>query len=189
MNKELIFDYISESPIIMAVKNEEELDMAIEDDSKIVFLLFGNIVNIGDYVKKIKQNNKYAIVHVDLIDGLAAREISVEFIKKYTGADGIISTRINNIKRAKELNLFTIFRIFIIDSMSLENLETNIMKCTPDMVEILPGLITPVIQKINEKIKTPIIAGGLISDKHEIIDALNAGAMCISSTNPDVWNL
>lgn len=173
----------------MAVKNEIELDRALEEDSKIIFLLFGNIVNIADYVKKIKQHEKYVIVHVDLIDGLAAREISVDFIKKYTGADGIISTRINNIKRANELNLFTIFRIFIIDSMALENLETNVVKSNPDMVEILPGIISPVIQKIKNKIKIPIIAGGLISDKHEIIEALNAGAMCISSTNKNVWGL
>ncbi|NLM61842.1 MAG: glycerol-3-phosphate responsive antiterminator, partial [Clostridiales bacterium] len=33
----------------------------------------------------------------------------------------------------------------------------------------------------------PIIAGGLISDKEDIITALAAGAIAISSTNHDVW--
>ena len=33
----------------------------------------------------------------------------------------------------------------------------------------------------------PVIAGGLISDKEDIIAALDAGAAAISSTNPAIW--
>jgi glycerol uptake operon antiterminator len=35
----------------------------------------------------------------------------------------------------------------------------------------------------------PVIAGGLISDKEDIISALGAGAIAVSSTNPAVWNM
>ncbi|WP_317246652.1 glycerol-3-phosphate responsive antiterminator [Roseburia amylophila] len=33
------------------------------------------------------------------------------------------------------------------------------------------------------------VTGGLISDKEDVVSMLNAGAVCISSTNPDVWFL
>ena len=35
----------------------------------------------------------------------------------------------------------------------------------------------------------PIIAGGLISEKEDVINALDAGAIAISSTNQQVWNM
>ena len=44
---------------------------------------------------------KKAIVHVDLILGLSSKEISVDFIKKYTKADGIISMKPTLIKRQR----------------------------------------------------------------------------------------
>ena len=33
----------------------------------------------------------------------------------------------------------------------------------------------------------PVIAGGLISDKEDVIEALDAGAISVSTTNQDVW--
>ena len=34
-----------------------------------------------------------------------------------------------------------------------------------------------------------MIAGGLITEKEDVIAALSAGAIAVSSTNQDVWNL
>ena len=35
--------------------------------------------------------------------------------------------------------------------------------------------------------RVPVIAGGLITDKEDIMDALGAGAVSISTTNQSVW--
>ncbi|MDD6816334.1 MAG: glycerol-3-phosphate responsive antiterminator, partial [Firmicutes bacterium] len=42
---------------------------------------------------------------------------------------------------------------------------------------------------IVEQTAIPIICGGLISDKEDVIGALSAGAAAISSTNQKVWKL
>ena len=34
-----------------------------------------------------------------------------------------------------------------------------------------------------------VIAGGLIADKEDVMGALEAGAVAVSSTNPGVWEL
>ena len=39
-----------------------------------------------------------------------------------------------------------------------------------------------IIKKINKAVKVPIITGGLIEDKEDIINALGSGAMGISTT-------
>ena len=55
-----------------------------------------------------------ALVHLDLINGLSAR-MCVDFIKKYTKADGIISTKPALIKHAGEIGLTSVLRLFVID--------------------------------------------------------------------------
>ena len=116
------YNEIESNPIIAAVKDMDGLHKAVKIDSiRIIFILFGDVCNIVQIVDEIKENNKVAMVHIDLIVGLSAKDISVDFIKKNTKADGIITTKPNLIKRAKELSLYTVLRFFLIDSMALEN--------------------------------------------------------------------
>lgn len=92
MNREFK-DAIENSPIIAAIKNDAELHQCLTCDSRVIFILYGDICNIADIVDTVKSAGKIALVHLDLIGGLNAKEIAVDFIKKYTRADGIISTR------------------------------------------------------------------------------------------------
>ena len=108
-------------------------------------------------------------------------------MKENTQADGIITTRPALIRRAKEKGLFTVLRFFVIDSMAFENIEKQTGAVSPDVIEILPGLMPKIIRKIQKSIYRPLIAGGLISEKEDIMAALSAGALAISTTNEAVW--
>lgn len=184
-----IEEAIEFAPIIMAVKDWEGVEKCIEMESKVVFILFGDICNISKIVKRIKDAGKVAIVHMDLVAGLSNKEVAVDFMKQLTDLDGIISTRPSLIKRGKELGLFTILRFFLLDSMALENIKKQEVLVAPDMIEVLPGVMPKVTKKITDVLKVPIICGGLISDKDDIMNALQAGAVAISSTNENVWSL
>lgn len=186
MNK-IFTDAIDKCPIIAAVKDFDGLARCLESESNIIFILFGDICNIADIVKTIKSSGRIAMVHIDLISGLSSKEISVDFIKHNTEADGIISIKQAIIKRAKELGLFTVFRFFVIDSMAFENILKQCEAVKPDYVELLPGVMPKVIKRICDATYVPVIAGGLISDKEDVIAALSAGAVSISSTNQEVW--
>lgn len=76
--------------------------------------------------------------------------------------------------------------------MALTNIEKQAANKTirPDLIEFLPGIVLPkMIKRINRVSRVPIIAGGLISDKEDVMNALDAGAIAISSTNEEVWQL
>ena len=113
----------------------------------------------------------------------------VDFISGHTQADGIISTKPALIKRGKELRLFTILRVFILDSMAFENIQKQMAVARPDMLEILPGLMPKIITRVSRTVKVPVIAGGLISEKEDVMAALAAGAISVSTTNPRVWEM
>ena len=178
---------LEDCPVIAAVKDETGLKECLYSESQIIFLLFGDICSVGRYVEIAKSAGKMVFVHMDLINGLGNKEGAVDFIREHTGVDGIISTKPQLVKRAKELGLFGILRIFVIDSMAFGNIEKQCASLVPDAVEILPGLMPKIIKKLCSTVNVPIIAGGLISDKEDVMNALNAGAVAISVTNQRVW--
>lgn len=182
------FDTVESSPIIAAVKDKKGLDQCCGlPDIKIIFILYGDVCSIADIVNQIRDAGKMAIVHVDLVAGLASKEIAVDFIKKYTGADGIISTKPGMIRRAKELNMLTVMRFWMLDSISLETVGKQLALVKPDFIEILPGIMPKIIKRISSQFRIPVIAGGLIQDKEDVVAVLNAGAISVSTTNPNVW--
>lgn len=91
------------------------------------------------------------------------------------------------IRETREEGLFAIMRFFVIDSIAFENIKRQTESVHPDMIEILPGVMPKVIKKICSQSRIPVIAGGLISDKEDIMAALGAGAVSISTTNQTVW--
>ena len=181
---------VEENPIIAAVKNMDDLKICCSlEDIRVVFILFGDVCSIDRIVKRVKDAGKVAMVHVDLISGLSPKEISVEYLEEHTEADGIISTKPSLIKKAKELGMYTVLRYFLLDSMAFENIRQQQHMVRPDFIEVLPGVMPRVIKRICGSVKTPIIAGGLITDKEDVMAALSAGAIAVSSTNHQVWKM
>ena len=77
----------------------------------------------------------------------------------------------------------------MIDSMALKSIE-NLEKLRggrPDFIEVLPGVMPKVIKKICGLSRIPVIAGGLIADKEDVMGALDAGALAVSTTKQEVW--
>lgn len=192
MNQEF-YDAVEANPVIAAVKNDAGLQAAVEmEEIQVIFVLYGDVCTIPEILERIKAAGKKAMVHIDLIAGLSAKEISVEFIARQTRADGIITTKPALVRRAKELGIFVVLRFFVIDSLALKNIENLEMQCgtsRPDFIEVLPGVMPKVLGRIAKVSRIPMIAGGLITEKEDVIAALSAGAIAVSSTNQDVWNL
>lgn len=180
---------LEEMPVIAAIKNDEELKQALQSPCNVVFILYGDICSIGKIVERIKQAGKLAAVHIDLIDGLENKSIAVDFIRQNTCADGIISTKPALIKAAYEAQMITIQRFFMIDSIAFKNIQKHLHLGYANLIEILPGVMPKVIQKIVHTVSVPVIAGGLISDKEDVISALSAGAHAVSTTLPTVWEI
>ncbi len=178
---------IEGSPVIAAVKNFESLEKALACESRIIFILFGDICNISDIAAKVKGAGKLAVVHIDLITGLASKEIAVDFIHQCTDADGIISAKPALVKYATKLSLFTVLRFFVIDSLALSNIEKQLQSVKPDVVEVLPLLMPRILTRICSISHVPVISGGLISEKEDVDTMLSAGASCISSTSENIW--
>ena len=172
--------------VIAAVKCDDEFTAALGRDSEILFDLAPNIHTIVSKIKKVHECGKKYYIHIDLAEGIGKDKAGLLFIKK-CGADGIISTRTNMIKAAKEAGLKTVQRFFIVDSHSVETTVETVKISKADMIEVMPAIAYKVIKMLKSKTDVPIIAGGLIENEEETVEALQNGAEMVSTSCVNLW--
>ena len=189
MTREALYALLEENPVIAAIKNEDGLQRCLQAENPVVFVLTATLNTVASTVEQLKNGGKTVFIHMDLIEGLSQREEAVDFLARFTGADGIISTRPNLIRHAAALGLLTVQRYFLLDSKSLRNVVKAGTPEAADLVEVLPGVMPKVIRQLSGSLQVPLVAGGLISDKEDAIAALGAGAAAISTSCESVWFL
>ena len=177
---------LESSPVIAAVRTHQDFLKAASSPVSLIVLLHSSILTINDYAHDAHKNNKHIFVHIDLAEGVGKDKSGIEYISN-CGVDGIITTRANLVKTGRECGLATVQRFFIVDSQSIDTAVETIKSSRPDMIEIMPGILPKVISNFKNKIKIPVIAGGLIETKSDIISALNFGACAVSTSKKELW--
>ena len=177
---------LEQNPVIPALKDPAQC--AVPAPARVAFLLCGDICTVERLIGQIHDSGRQAVVHADLVNGLAQKEIAVDFLRR-CGADGVISTRPPLIRRARELGMLAVLRFFAIDSKAVASLVREADSARPDAVEVLPGTVTPVLRRLARELPVPVIAGGLIEEKGDILAALGAGALCVSTSDEALWSL
>ena len=175
-----------DNPIISAVRSTAEYDLALTSPVSAIFLLSSDVMTLQSLVNK--KGDKKIFVHIDMSEGVGKDKKGIEFLKSI-GVDGIISTKNAMIAMAKEKGLMTVQRFFIIDSKSVETTLEIIKNTKPDFAELMPGVIPKAIKAVAEVTTTPIITGGLIQTKADVVNALSAGAYAVSTASRELWEM
>ena len=173
--------------IIAAVRSEEELTAALDSDASLIFDLNPDIMTIPLKLKKAKEKNKRLFIHLDFAKGVG-KDASGLLLLKRIGVEGIISTKANLIKLARERGLFTVQRFFIVDSQSVQTTVETARSSSPDVIEIMPGTMAKVILGLKQELTLPLIAGGLVESDNEVKAALVSGAVAVSTAKQSLWN-
>lgn len=187
MTHQELVELFRANPVISAVSCEEKLSDALEAPSDIIFLLTGDLFSLGDMVARCKEASKLVFLHLDLIKGFSRDSVALKYIKNNIGADGVISTKVTLLKAARSEGLYIIQRLFMLDSTSYKVSIHTIENLRPDAIEIMPGIMPKIIQRTCKDVRMPVIAGGLIDKKEEVITGLKAGATSISTSKKSLW--
>ncbi|MDD7512232.1 MAG: glycerol-3-phosphate responsive antiterminator [Peptostreptococcaceae bacterium] len=179
-------DFIKE-PIAAAIRTDQDFSAALRSNVDMVFLLHSNIMTVKQCVKEIHSWGKKAFIHVDFAEGIGKDRYGLEFLAKQ-GVDGILTTRTNIVKTAKEFGLITVQRFFMVDSHSVGTSVDSIKISKPDIIEIMPGIVTKKIKEFSQIVEMPIIAGGIVETEEEVRAALEAGAAVVSTGEVNLWN-
>lgn len=180
---------LSLHPVIAAARTEDAVARAAESPVAAVFLLGGSIANLKSMVKRVHDGGKYAFLHIDLAEGLGRDDAAVEWCVRELNVDGLISTRPQLIRKASEMGIITIQRLFLMDSSSFAHGQRLLKNTPPDMAEVLPGIAPKAVRQLCAALNKPVIAGGMITERREILEALDAGALAVSVSDERLWRL
>lgn len=179
---------LKSNPLIAAATHDT-LQLAVESKVAAVILMNGKLNELMDQGFQQYNKKKPILLHTDLIKGLSNDKEAIDFIKQYIAPAGVVSTKSNMLKAAKKKGLVTIQRIFLIDSNSLKSAVESIKDNDPDWVEVMPALAYSIVEAIKAEVHKPIILGGLIGNKEQIIQGIKAGASGVSFSKKELWDL
>lgn len=189
MNAHELYEKLEIAPVIAAVKSQSELDKAVQTDAEVIFVLHSHLMELAELSETIRNAGKIGFLHADLVKGLSSDETAIDYLHQNTSFDGIISTKPSIVRHASKRQLLVIQRFFLLDSSALANVEKQIANTEADLVEVLPYVSPKVLRNIQKLSRKPLIVGGLISDKEDIVGALGAGCLAVSTTNSQIWSV
>jgi len=189
-NREQFFQALRAKPVVAGLRRSADVDGAIRHGVGVLFILGEDIFALQESVTKAHGRERLILAHVDLIKGIGRDEAGVRFLARDLGIDGIVTTRGNLIGPAKREGLIAVQRLFVLDSESLEAGEPAVERAAPDAVEVLPGVILPLIAPLLKGTRLPpLIAGGLIRTRAQVDEILAAGAIAVSTSEEALWSL
>lgn len=186
MQVSALMDCLEQNPVIAAV-SDEGFDAALKSPAQVIFYLSADLMSVSEKIQKSHEAGKIIFVHIDLAVGIGKDRTGVQYLAQ-CGVDGVISTRAQMIRFAKDLGLVTVQRFFALDSKGMESIEDMLHNTNPTLMEIMPGVIGKAISRFSGG-SVPVIAGGLIQTKQEVMDALRCGAAAVSTGCKELWYL
>jgi len=176
-----------EYPVAAAMKSHEDMQLALESDALLLFLLKGDALQLTPFITRAHQRGKGVVVHVDLVSGVGKDRAGIQYLHQI-GADAIITSRTQLVSAGRAEGLTTIQRLLLVDDSALDTGVRTIARAAPDIVEVLPGIIFPdVAATLQKLLPGPFIAGGFIRSADEVARIQAAGGILSSSSTYSLW--
>ncbi|MGJ7036165.1 glycerol-3-phosphate responsive antiterminator [Anoxybacillus eryuanensis] len=174
---------------IATIKQPKHIELFLQTKWRTALLQTGTISVIKRYVELLKAHDRYVFVHIEKIPGISYDKEGLQFLSKFVQPHGIVSTKSTLIQLAKKEKLWTIQRLFLVDTDAVENGLQAVQQVMPDALEIMPGIVPHMVEHLVKQIKIPVITGGLIQNRDQMVEALQKGAQAVSTGNPLLWKI
>ena len=181
-----LIDCLEQNPVIAAV-GEDKWEAALTSPAQVLFHLAAELTTVKERIEQAHKAGKLLLIHIDLAEGIGKDRVGIRYLAD-CGVDGIISTKAQLIRYAKEQGLLTVQRFFALDSKGMESIEEMLRITNPHLMEIMPGVIGKAIRRFSQG-RVPVIAGGLVQTKQEVTEALGCGATAVSTGQQALWYL
>jgi len=175
-------------PVAAVIRRGEELPRALASQVPAVFFLRAPAFHLGPLVWAVQARGKLAFVHVDLIAGLGKDRAGIAFLAREIGVNGIITSHSGLVAAAKAERVIAVQRLLLYDDLGLSSALAALDHARPDIVEVLPGVIFPlVVDQIRARLPLPMIVGGFVKEPAQRESALQRGAVAISTSTAELW--
>ena len=174
--------------VIPAVRTPADFEYALlHARSTTLILLFGDINSLPAQLAQAQKYHKRLFIHLDLLEGIGRDKAGIRFLARL-GVTGIITTKNQLVKTARDEGMIVIQRLFVMDSEALRHGVQLLKSGKPDAVEVLPASVPEeTIKLIISETKLPVLAGGLLSTEAQVKLSLANGTVAVSTSKKELW--
>ncbi|MFL5702599.1 MAG: glycerol-3-phosphate responsive antiterminator, partial [Ktedonobacteraceae bacterium] len=79
-------------PVAAAIKAQEDMQVALDSDARLLFLLKGDAFQLAPFVRRAHECGKGVVVHVDLVSGIGKDRAGIQYLRQI-GIDAIITSK------------------------------------------------------------------------------------------------
>src|SRR5256885_14896323 len=183
-----LFEAFAHGPVAAVIRHAEDLPRALASQVPAIFFVRAPAFHLGPLVWAVQARGKMAFVHIDLIAGLGKDRAGVAFLAREIGVNGIITSHSALVAAARAERVIAVQRLLLYDDLGLHSAMAAVEHARPDIVEVLPGVIFPlVVDRIRARVPLPIIVGGFMTEPEQRNAALERGAVAISTGTTSLW--
>jgi glycerol uptake operon antiterminator len=175
-------------PCCAATATDEGLDRALRSRTEVIVILRANGLDLAPAIRRIHEHDKLAVAHLDLVSGLRADGEAVDWLAA-SGADAVISSRGHLMPAIRRAGIVAIQRLLLVHQSQVAIGVASIKRSSPHIVEVLPGVILPQIRHLLPDLGVPLLAGGFIRTASDVRAILDSGAIAVTSSAEEVWNM
>jgi glycerol uptake operon antiterminator len=183
-----LFEAFDRVPVAAVIRHAEDLPRALASQVPAIFFVRAPAFHLGPLVWAVQARGKMAFVHIDLIAGLGKDRAGVAFLAREIGVNGIITSHSALVAAARAERVIAVQRLLLYDDLGLPSAMTAVEHARPDIVEVQPAVIFPLVaDQIRARHPVPIIVGGFVTEPHQRAAALGLGARAISTSTASLW--
>src|SRR5215467_4077382 len=162
-------------PVAAAIKSNEDMQMALDADVLLLFILRGDAFQLPQFVAEAHHRGKGIVVHIDLIGGIGKDRAGIQYLHQ-VGVDAIITSRSQLVSAARAEGMITIQGLLVLDDSALESGVRTIARAAPDII------FPEVASTLRQLLAGPFIAGGFIRTAADVARIRAVGGI-LSSTS------
>jgi glycerol uptake operon antiterminator len=179
---------LTRHPVIATLYGIEQIDIFLKSDAEVSIVANVDLRKLHPVVAALTKAGKYVIVNIDSCDGLSQDKGGVEYLADI-GVTSLVSTRVATIQRANRAGLVTMQKVFVTDRSTWPRSVKALEQSDPNLVPLMPAPMLSHLPAQDRKALPPIVTSGFVCNKADVFNALKNGAVAVSTSDSELWNL
>lgn len=180
----------SQFTIVPSVREVRYLQQALQAPGPYVQLTGSHIGNLQQLVNACHQKEKKVIVNHELVDGLGNDRTAFEMLKKLYHVDGIIGSSMTKLHMMRNLKLKIIYRITLMDSISVENALRTMREVRFDAIELRPYYhALEFLQTFQKAWDGDYYVAGFVNTAEKLRQSREAGFVGAMTSTAGLWEM
>ncbi len=179
---------LRDNPVIGTLFGEDDLDHFEAQPTRFSFVANLPLARVGTIFDRLSKVKTLPLLNIDSVPGLTANSDGLEYLQGIR-VPGIITTHTNAVSRAVDLGFLAVQKVFVTDRSNLRRAAATAKSSRAHFIQLMPWPVLPYLSPEFFHVLGPFIASGFVNSEDDITSALRLGAMAVTTSQTELWNL